>query len=59
MLGDFSNITAMADIKTLAEADEHEVVREIQEVYADYLAISPHLFSLGLPCVLRSTYFSN
>lgn len=45
----FSNITPKADIKTLAEADEQEVVREIQEFYGDYLAMSPHLFSLGIP----------
>lgn len=44
----FSNIIAKADIKLLAESDEQEVVREIHEYYADYLAISPHLFSLGI-----------
>ncbi|KAF7403014.1 vacuolar protein sorting-associated protein 45-like [Vespula maculifrons] len=45
----FSNIIAKADIKLLAESDEYEVVREVHEYYADYLAISPHLFSLGIP----------
>lgn len=45
---DFSNIIAKADIKLLAESDEQEVVREVHEYYADYLAISPHLFSLGI-----------
>lgn len=45
---DFSNIIAKADIKLLAESDEQEVVREIHEYYADYLAINPHLFSLGI-----------
>ncbi|CAK9796073.1 Vacuolar protein sorting-associated protein 45 [Anthophora plagiata] len=44
----FSNIIAKADIKLLAESDEQEVVREIHEYYADYLAINPHLFSLGI-----------
>lgn len=44
----FSNIIAKADIKLLAESDEQEVVREVHEYYADYLAISPHLFSLGI-----------
>lgn len=44
----FSNIIAKADIKLLAENDEQEVVREVHEYYADYLAISPHLFSLGI-----------
>lgn len=50
---DLSNITSMADIKSLAEADEQEVVREVQEFYGDYLAISPHFFSLGLPCAVK------
>ncbi|XP_012532366.1 vacuolar protein sorting-associated protein 45 [Monomorium pharaonis] len=44
----FSNIIAKADIKLLAESDEREVVREVHEYYADYLAINPHLFSLGI-----------
>lgn len=39
----------MSDIKTLAEADEFECVRVVQEFYADYLAISPHLYSLNIP----------
>lgn len=49
-LSDLSNIISKADIKILAESDEQEVVREIQEFYADYLAVSPHLFSLGISC---------
>ncbi|XP_014209907.1 vacuolar protein sorting-associated protein 45 isoform X1 [Copidosoma floridanum] len=44
----FSNIIPKTDIKSLAENDEQEVVREVHEFYADYLAISPHLFSLGI-----------
>lgn len=45
----FSNIIAKADIKTLAEHDEQEVVKEVQEFYMDYLAVNPHLFSVGIP----------
>lgn len=45
---DFSNIISKADIKTLAECDEIEVVREVQEFYGDYLAVSPHLFTLNI-----------
>ncbi|KAJ8876167.1 hypothetical protein PR048_024076 [Dryococelus australis] len=48
LLLDFSNIIAKADIKSLAECDEQEVVREVQEYYGDYLAVSPHLFSLNI-----------
>lgn len=44
----FSNILAKADVKTLAEADEQEVVKEVQEFYMDFLAINSHLFSLGI-----------
>ncbi|XP_046400019.1 vacuolar protein sorting-associated protein 45 [Ischnura elegans] len=44
----FSNIIAKADVKTLAESDEMEVVRDIQEFYGDYIAVSPHLFSLNI-----------
>jgi len=39
----------MSDIKSLAEADEFECVRVVQEFYADYLAINPHLYSLNIP----------
>lgn len=44
----FSNVISRSDVKVLAEADEQESVREIQEYFADYLAISPHLFSLNI-----------
>ncbi|CAO3619556.1 unnamed protein product [Mucor hiemalis] len=39
--------TETADIEQLAEVNEHEVIREVQEYYGDYLAINPDLFSLG------------
>ncbi|XP_065836876.1 vacuolar protein sorting-associated protein 45-like [Oscarella lobularis] len=45
----FTNFLRQQDVKKLAEADEHEVVKEIQEAYADYIAVNPHLFSLNLP----------
>lgn len=46
-LKDFSNTIRKADIEQLAEVDEHEVIREVQEYFGDYLAINPDLFSLG------------
>ncbi|XP_075213229.1 vacuolar protein sorting 45 isoform X2 [Lycorma delicatula] len=55
----FSNIIAKADIKTLAECDELEVVREVQEFYGDYLAVSPHLFSLNIPSCAEGKYVTN
>uniref|UniRef100_T1IJX7 Vacuolar protein sorting-associated protein 45 n=1 Tax=Strigamia maritima TaxID=126957 RepID=T1IJX7_STRMM len=44
----FSNVISKSDVKVLAEADEHEVVREVQEFYGDYIAITNHLFSLNI-----------
>uniref|UniRef100_A0A8V1AE56 Vacuolar protein sorting 45 homolog n=1 Tax=Gallus gallus TaxID=9031 RepID=A0A8V1AE56_CHICK len=44
----FSNVISKSDIKALAEADEQEVVAEIQEFYGDYIAVNPHVFSLNL-----------
>lgn len=43
----FSNTIRKSDIERLAEVDEHEVIREVQEHYGDYLAINPDLFSFG------------
>ena len=45
---DFSGIISKAAIKVLAEADENEAVREIQEFYVDYFAVGQNLFSLNL-----------
>ncbi|KAK4876895.1 hypothetical protein RN001_009401 [Aquatica leii] len=50
----FSNIVAKADVKVLAENDEQEVVKEVRELYMDYLAVNPHLFSLGLPTCMSN-----
>jgi len=44
----FSGIISKAAIKVLAEADENEAVREIQEFYVDYFAVGQNLFSLNL-----------
>lgn len=42
----FTNVLDKSDIEALAEADEHEVVKEVQEYFADYLPITTSLFSL-------------
>ncbi|KAI9017038.1 Sec1-like protein [Gaertneriomyces semiglobifer] len=44
----FSNSLRKSDIERLAEVDEHEVVREVQEYFADCLAINSDLFSLNI-----------
>ncbi|XP_059054788.1 vacuolar protein sorting-associated protein 45 [Achroia grisella] len=49
----FSNVISKADVKTLAECDEQEAVREVQEVFADYLAVDRHLFSFNITGCLR------
>ena len=51
---DFSNIIPRTDIKSLAESDESESVREVKEVYADYLPVNPNLFSLNIPTCLHA-----
>ncbi|CAJ0934890.1 unnamed protein product [Ranitomeya imitator] len=45
---DFSNVISKSDVKSLAEADEQEVVAEVQEFYGDYIAVNPHVFSLNI-----------
>ncbi len=48
----FSNILKPDQLERLAEADEHEVVAEVHEFFADVLAVNPHLFTLNLPAVV-------
>ncbi|GJQ67954.1 hypothetical protein Trydic_g16711 [Trypoxylus dichotomus] len=53
----FSNIIAKADVKLLAESDEQELVKEVQEMYMDYLAVNPHLFSFGVQnCTVATSW---
>ncbi|KAI5453637.1 vacuolar protein sorting-associated protein 45 [Naganishia albida] len=42
----FSNVLSKHQIEEMASADEYEVVKEVQEYYADYLPHYPSLFSL-------------
>lgn len=37
----------------MAESDESESVRELKEIYADYLCVNSNLFSLNIPTALR------
>ncbi|RVE47892.1 hypothetical protein evm_007406 [Chilo suppressalis] len=54
----FSNVISKSDVKTLAECDEQEAVREVQEVFADYLAIDRHLFSFSITGCLHGRMWS-
>ncbi|KAH7144649.1 glucose inhibited division protein A-domain-containing protein [Dactylonectria estremocensis] len=44
----FTNVAKKSSLERLAEADDHEVVKVVQEHFADYTVINPDLFSLGL-----------
>ncbi|POW07876.1 hypothetical protein PSTT_07955 [Puccinia striiformis] len=44
----FSNILKKSEIEILAEADERELVREVQEYFADYAPITSSHFSLNI-----------
>ena len=45
----FSNIVSESSIQLLAQADENELVQEIKEFYMDYLAVSPHVYTINSP----------
>lgn len=45
---DFSNIVRKSALESLAESDEQEAVKVVQEFYADFIAINPDLFSLDM-----------
>ncbi|KAI9850123.1 MAG: vacuolar protein sorting-associated protein 45 [Thelocarpon superellum] len=44
----FSNVIRKSSLERLAEADDHEVVRQVQEHFADYIVVNPDLFALNL-----------
>ena len=35
-----------SSLRDLAQSDEHEVVKQVQEFYGDYYAINPDFFTL-------------
>ncbi|KAJ4965913.1 hypothetical protein NE237_017762 [Protea cynaroides] len=45
----FSNILKDTQIHILADSDEQEVVKQVQEFYADFVAVDPYYFSLNTP----------
>ena len=49
----FSTRLEMKHLDRLAMADESELVREVQEYYADFFPVTSDLFSLGLPGTLK------
>jgi len=49
----FSNVVPSGALRILADADEHEVVKQVHEYYGDFIAINEDLFSLNIPNSLR------
>lgn len=45
----FSNILKDTQIHVLADSDELEIVQQVQEFYADFVAIDPFHFTLNIP----------
>ncbi|XP_076947414.1 vacuolar protein sorting-associated protein 45 homolog [Bidens hawaiensis] len=45
----FSNMLNTTQLHILADADEHEVVQQVQEFFADFVAIDPYHFTLNTP----------
>ncbi|MED6209023.1 vacuolar protein sorting-associated protein 45 [Stylosanthes scabra] len=45
----FSNILKDTQIHILADSDEHEAVQQVQEFYADFVAVDPYHFTLHVP----------
>ncbi|KAG8532059.1 uncharacterized protein KY384_003696 [Bacidia gigantensis] len=44
----FSNVIKKSTLERMAEADGNEVVKTVQEYFADYVTVNPDLFSLDL-----------
>lgn len=44
----FSNVVKKSSLERLAEADDHEVVKVVQEHFADYIVVNPDLFTFDL-----------
>ncbi|KAI9882496.1 MAG: hypothetical protein M1823_005756 [Watsoniomyces obsoletus] len=52
----FSNIIRKSSLERLAEADDHEVVRTVQEFFADYIVINPDLFTFNMSYPMTKIY---
>ncbi|KAJ9567068.1 hypothetical protein OSB04_003034 [Centaurea solstitialis] len=45
----FSNMLNTTQLHILADSDEHEAVQQVQEFFADFVAIDPYHFTLNTP----------
>lgn len=55
---DFSNVVRKSSLERLAEADDNEVVKGVQEYFADYIVVNTDVFSLDL-ALPRQRLWSN
>ncbi|KAI9359290.1 Sec1-like protein [Zopfochytrium polystomum] len=55
----FSNAIKKSSLERLAEADEYECVREVQEYFADFLAVNSDLFSLNITSPANPLFIEN
>ena len=53
----FTNLLSQAAVKQLAEADMQEVVKEVKEIYIDYLPIGGTLHNAVLPLCFYFLFF--
>lgn len=55
----FSNVVKKSTLERLAEADDHEVVKLVQEYFLDYVVINPDLFSLNMSLPMHRLWSGN
>ncbi|KAL2124238.1 hypothetical protein VTJ04DRAFT_603 [Mycothermus thermophilus] len=55
----FSNVVKKSTLERLAEADDHEVVKLVQEYFLDYAVINPDLFSLNMSLPMHRLWSGN
>ena len=49
----FSNVVPSYFLQQLADADTHEIIRQVQEFYADFMAINDDLFTINQRNAIR------
>eukprot|EP00744_Colponema_vietnamica_P007561 GILI01010867.1.p1 GENE.GILI01010867.1~~GILI01010867.1.p1 ORF type:complete len:562 (+),score=161.61 GILI01010867.1:64-1749(+) len=49
----FTNFVNQEALQKLAEADEQEIVRQVQEFYLDYYVVSQDMFTLAIPSTMN------
>jgi vacuolar protein sorting-associated protein 45 len=55
----FSNVAKKSTLERLAEADDHEVVKLVQEHFLDFVVINPDLFSLNMALPMHRIWSTN